>query len=318
LSGRTLNIRKIYDRYNAVIYSYSFLFIFIIIFSIFFPVFRGHRNVSNILVQIVPLAIIAIGQTVVLIGGGVDLTIGAVISVTTVIAANFMGASGSGVFLGLIFIFVIAVAVGFLNGFICNETNIPPLIATLGVANIIKGLNLLYKREPAGHIPDILSKFMLHKFSIFSTSIFLVIILYIFFVFFLSKTRFGLYTYALGGNEAYARMSGIKIKKVRIGTYVISAVLASIAGIIIGSRTGNGSPLVGDSFLMDSLTAAIVGGTGFAGGSGFVAGAFAGAGIVAIMSNALNISDVSPFYQYIAKGTILLLAMIINSQRKAK
>lgn len=314
----TLNTRKIYDRYNAVIYSYSFLFIFIIIFSIFFPVFRGYRNVSNILVQIAPLAIIAIGQTVVLIGGGVDLTIGVVISVTTVIAANFMGGSGYGIFLGLIFIFVMAITVGFINGFICNETNIPPLIATLGIANIIKGINLLYKREPGGNIPDAIGKFILHKFNIFSTSIFLVIIIYLFFVFFMSRTKFGLYTYALGGNETYARMSGVNIKNVRIGTYIISAVLASIAGIIIGSRTGNGSPLVGDGFLMDSLTAAIVGGTGFAGGSGYVAGAFAGASIVAIMSNALNISDVSPFYQYIAKGSILLLAMIINSQRKVK
>ena len=318
LVTKASKISLIYERYNAVFYAYTFLILFVIVFSIFFPVFRGHRNISNILVQITPLAIIAIGQTIVLIGGGVDLTIGAVISVTTVIAANFMGNSISEIFLGLLFIFGVAIFIGFVNGVVCNETNIPPLIATLGMANIVKGLNLLYKREPGGQIPDGLSNFILYKFSIFSTSIIIVIILYLFFIFFLSRSKFGLYTYAIGGNETYARMAGVNIKKVRIGTYIISAILASIAGIVIGSRTGSGSPLVGDGFLMDSLTAAIVGGTGFAGGSGFVVGAFAGASIVAIMSNALNISDVTPFYQYIAKGSILLVAMIINSQRKRK
>jgi ribose/xylose/arabinose/galactoside ABC-type transport system permease subunit len=304
------------NRYRTVLYVYGFLAVIFIVFSIFFPLFRSPRNLSNIFIQISPLAIIAIGQTIALLGGGVDLSVGAVVSLTTVIAANLMGASTFGIIGWVIIILLGAAFIGLVNGVICNETNIPPLIATLATSSIIQGLNLWYRMAPGGDVPRGLRDVLMHKFGILSTPIIIVIILYFIFTFIMSRSPFGVHVYAVGGSEIFARMAGINVKKVRIGTYIISATLAAIAGLIIASRIGSGVPNVGNPYMLDSLTAVIVGGTTFAGGQGFVLGSLAGAVIISVISNALNISGVSPFYQYIAKGSILLIAMIINSRRK--
>jgi len=311
-----LKIKEISERYRAVISIYAFLIIFVLIFSIFFPVFRTPLNISNILIQITPLALVAIGQTIVLIGGGIDLTVGVVISLTTVITANAMGLPFVGILVGLILVFVISGSIGFINGFLCNETNIPPIIITLAMASIIKGLNLLYRNEPGGQVPKILNKIIYFKMGIIPISILIVLLFYGIFAYFMSRSKLGQYIYAVGNDEKYSRMAGINIKKVRLSTYIICALMAGVTGIVLSSRVGSGSPLIGDNYLLDSITAVIVGGTGFSGGSGFILGTLGGATLVALMSNALNISNVSPFYQYIVKGSLLLIAMILNSIRK--
>lgn len=130
------------------------------------------------------------------------------------------------------------------------------------------------------------------------------------------RSVFGLHTYAVGENETYARMAGVNVKKVRIGNYIISSILAAVAGLILASRIGSGAPLIGDPFTLDSLTGAIIGGMTFAGGEGFIIGSLGGAAIVGMMSNALNMSGVEPFYQYIFRGGLLILAMIINSFKR--
>lgn len=311
-----MKIKEISERYRAVISIYAFLIIFVLIFSIFFPVFRTPLNISNILIQITPLALVAIGQTIVLIGGGIDLTVGVVISLTTVITANAMGLPFVGILVGLILVFVISGSIGFINGFLCNETNIPPIIITLAMASIIKGLNLLYRNEPGGQVPKILNKIIYFKMGIIPISILIVLLFYGIFAYFMSRSKLGQYIYAVGNDEKYSRMAGINIKKVRLSTYIICALMAGVTGIVLSSRVGSGSPLIGDNYLLDSITAVIVGGTGFSGGSGFILGTLGGATLVALMSNALNISNVSPFYQYIVKGSLLLIAMILNSIRK--
>jgi len=309
-------LRKYWERFNSVIIVYVFLIVVLTAVSIVFPVFRSPRNLSNVLIQITPLAIIAIGQTIALIGGGVDLTVGVVASFTTVLAGNFMGQSPFGVFITIIFIFLIAIVIGTVNGVICNETKIPPLIVTLATGSIIRGIILSYRMSPGGSVPRAIVHFFNIEFSIFSIATVVLILLYVIFTLIMSRTKFGISVYAMGGNPEFARMAGISVKKVRIMTYIISAVLAAVAGLVISARTGTGIPNVGDPFLMDSLTAVIIGGATFAGGQGFIVGSFAGAVIVSIIHNVLNISNVSPFYQYIAKGAVLLIAMILNSRKK--
>lgn len=311
------NTGKFFSENRAILSVYAFLVLIFAVFAIWFPIFRSQRNIGNILKQITPLAIVAIGQTIVLIGGGVDLTVGSVISLTSVLAANIMGDSLGGVLLGVLFIFAVAVIIGVLNGFLCNATKIPPLIVTLCTSNIIHGIILWYKSDPGGSVPRLLTGFLLKKFSIFSTSVVIMVVLYIVFAYIMRRSVFGLHVYAIGGSNEYARMAGINVKRVRIGTYVVSAVLASIAGLIMASRIASGSPLLGNPFQMDSLTAAIIGGASFAGAQGLVIGSFAGASIVAMMSNALNISGVSPFFQYFVKGALLIAAMIMNSRKKS-
>jgi ribose/xylose/arabinose/galactoside ABC-type transport system permease subunit len=308
--------KKYWGRYNTAVIVYVILIIIFFGVSIAFPLFRSPRNLSNILVQIAPLAILSIGQAIALIGGGVDLTVGTVVSLTTVLAANFMGQGPFGVLATIIFIFVVAIAIGFINGFICNETKIPPLIVTLSTSTIIQGILLAYRMSPGGSVPKAISSFINYKLGIVTVSTIILAFLYILFITIMSRTSFGVHVYAIGGNPEFARMAGINVKRVRIVSYIISACLAAVAGFVISARIGTGIPNVGSPFLMDSLTAVIIGGASFAGGQGFVAGTLAGAIMVSIISNALNIASVSPFYQYIVKGAILLLAMIINSRKK--
>lgn len=310
------NVRTFVSANRTLVSVYGFLILIFAVFAIWFPLFRSQRNIANILKQITPLAIVAIGQTIVLIGGGVDLTVGSVISLTSVLAANVMGDSLGGVFLGVLFIFAVAAFIGIVNGFICNSTNIPPLIVTLCTSNIIHGIILWYKADPGGSVPRLLMNFLLQRFSLFSTSVVIMILLYIVFSYVMKRSAFGLHVYAMGGNTEYSRMAGINVSRVRIGTYVLSALLASVAGLIMASRIASGSPLLGNPFQMDSLTASIIGGASFAGGQGIILGSFAGASIVAMMSNALNISGVSPFFQYFVKGALLIAAMIMNTRKK--
>lgn len=310
-----LSLKKI-NRYYSVIYTYIFLIVVFIIFFIFFPVYRSHANISNLLIQIAPLAIVAISQAVVLIGGGVDLSLGAVISLTTIISANLMGTSAQEIILGLVLIFSIASLVGFINAVICNETHIPPLIVTLAMSYVVQGIVLWYRPTPGGSVPKSLSNIIVYRFNVLSIPIIIVVIIYIVFTFIMSRSVFGLHTYAVGENELYARMAGVNIKKIRIGNYIISAVLASVAGIVLASRIGSGAPLIGSPYTLNSLTAAVIGGMTFAGGEGFVIGALGGAAIIGMINNALNMSGVGPFYQYIFRGGLLILAMIINSFRR--
>ncbi|MBM3705642.1 MAG: ABC transporter permease [Actinobacteria bacterium] len=310
-----LNYKKI-NRYSTVIYTYLFLILIFIVFYIFFPIYRTQANISNLLIQLSPLAIVAASQAVVLINGGVDLSVGAVISLTTVLAANLMGTSPVGIISGLIMIFAIAAIIGLANAVICNETHIPPLIVTLAMSYVVQGIVLWYRATPGGSVPRNLSNIITYRFSFISVPIILVIIIYIIFTFIMHRSVLGLYIYAVGENEQYARMAGINIKKIRIGSYIISSTLASVAGIVLASRIGSGAPLIGMPYTLDSLTAAIIGGMSFAGGEGFIIGALGGAAIIGMINNALNISGIDPFYQFIFRGGLLIIAMIINSFKK--
>ncbi|MGA2478394.1 MAG: ABC transporter permease [Spirochaetia bacterium] len=315
MTGLSFRLRNL-SRYSFVLYTYVFLIALFLVSYSLFPLYRSPANLSNLLVQIAPLAIAAAGQAVVLIGGGVDLSVGSVISLVTVIAANLMGSSTAGILLGLLMIFAIAALIGLINAVICNETYIPPLIVTLAMSYVIQGVVLWYKSTPGGSVPRALSNIIVYRFNILSVPIILVIVAYLVFAFVMSKNVFGLYTYATGESEAYARMAGINTKRIRIGGYVISAIMASVAGLILACRIGSGAPLIGNSYTLDSLTAAIIGGMTFAGGDGYVIGAFGGAAIIGMINNALNMSGVEPFYQYIFRGGLLILAMIINSFKR--
>ncbi|HHT78621.1 MAG TPA: ABC transporter permease [Actinobacteria bacterium] len=310
-----LNFSK-FSRYNSVFFTYLFLLIIFIVFYILFPLYRSSTNISNLLIQIAPLSLVALGQTVVLIGGGIDLSVGSVISLTTVIAANLMGNNATGILIGLLIAFLAALLIGFINGMICNETSLPPLIVTLSMSYIVQGIILWYRTAPGGAVPRALSKVLIYRFNILSVPIFITIIAYIIFSFIMSRSVFGLHAYALGKSEQYARMAGVNVKKIRILTYMTSSFFACFAGLLLASRIGSGAPLIGDPYTLESLTAAIIGGMSFAGGEGFIIGALGGAAIVGMISNALNISGIDPFYQYIFRGALLIIAMILNSFKK--
>jgi len=205
--------------------------------------------------------------------------------------------------------------IGLANGLAIAYLRLNPFIITLATGIIIQGLTLGIMYQPGGLVtPDFVK---IAKISIgpIPYAFFYIIILYLVGTYILRRTPFGLSIYAIGGNETSARLSGIRTKRVLIYVYMISGFMASLAGLFIASRIGSGDPIVGDPFSLDSITAAVLGGTSIFGGVGTLIGGLAGAFIITILSTILNLNNISPFYQWIAKGITLIAALAIDLWR---
>ena len=280
--------------------------------AIISPSFRNAYNLRNIAAQVAVLAVAAIAQCSVLFIGGIDMSISSVISISTIVVAMYSSESAAGMFFSLL----LAVGIGAMTGFINGIGVVKFQISTQA---FLKGICLILMPSSGGQVNKQLVTFLKTRLGILNVSILLAILFYICAFVILHYTRFGRNIYAIGNGEKYAEQSGIKVKKNIVIVYVISGVIAAIAGILLSARISTGNPLVGDSYAMDSVTAAVVGGISMNGGIGSVAGAFFGAIILTLVNNIMNNIGISPYYQYIAKGLILVLSlMIFQIKRKEK
>ena len=277
-------------------------------------VFFNAGNFLNIMNQVSLNAIIAFPMTLAIIIQGIDLSVGSV--------AAFIGVLLCKITLGLNIPFVPAVIlvlaagilIGMLNGFIIARFNLPAFVVTLGAMIIMRGLALLLvdgipifndsenflflgNGTLAGFIP---------------MPVVVLFIVFISFLFFMKKTIWAKHIYAVGGNEEAARLSGVNITKVKLLVYSLSALMASLAGILLASRLGSGQPNAGDGYELDAITAAIVGGTSLSGGVGTIGGTLAGAIIIGIINTGMNTLGISPYYQLVIKGSVILAAVIID------
>ena len=314
---------KIGKKYISPIY---FLIIFLIVLLFFLcdvlkinnytgeRVFFNAGNFLNIMNQVSLNAIIAFPMTLAIIIQGIDLSVGSV--------AAFIGVLLCKITLGLNIPFVPAVIlvlaagilIGMLNGFIIARFNLPAFVVTLGAMIIMRGLALLLvdgipifndsenflflgNGTLAGFIP---------------MPVVVLFIVFISFLFFMKKTIWAKHIYAVGGNEEAARLSGVNITKVKLSVYSLSALMASLAGILLASRLGSGQPNAGDGYELDAITAAIVGGTSLSGGVGTIGGTLAGAIIIGIINTGMNTLGISPYYQLVIKGSVILAAVIID------
>ena len=314
---------KLGKKYISPIY---FLIIFLIVLLFFLcdvlkinnytgeRVFFNAGNFLNIMNQVSLNAIIAFPMTLAIIIQGIDLSVGSV--------AAFIGVLLCKITLGLNIPFVPAVIlvlaagilIGMLNGFIIARFNLPAFVVTLGAMIIMRGLALLLvdgipifndsenflflgNGTLAGFIP---------------MPVVVLFIVFISFLFFMKKTIWAKHIYAVGGNEEAARLSGVNITKVKLSVYSLSALMASLAGILLASRLGSGQPNAGDGYELDAITAAIVGGTSLSGGVGTIGGTLAGAIIIGIINTGMNTLGISPYYQLVIKGSVILAAVIID------
>lgn len=301
---------------TTVITIYLVLVILFIIPSLISPVFRTSRNFSNILHQAASLGIVSIGQTFIVLLSGLDLSVGSVMSLTTVLCASLMKNNPTAIFSTVLLCLAAGAGIGFLNGFLVSKVGISPLIATLGMMALIQGVALQIRPYPGGYVPRSFGEVITgNLYSVPVPAIILVLVI-VAAIIILRKTVLGNYIYATGGSEENARLAGINIDLVKIFAYTICGLIAVVAGLVLTGRIRSGDPLVGTSFPLDSITAVIVGGTPFAGGQGGVEGTIAGALIIAMLSNMLNLLNVSSFYQYIVKGLILITAVVIYSLRR--
>lgn len=276
--------------------------------------YRSVYNITNVLAQCAPLACASLGQTLVIIGGGIDLSVGSTISVCTAIAARLMGSDNPvQVAFGLVVVVAFAVLVGTVNGVCINYLKVPPMITTLCTSTILNGVALWILPVAGGKINADFARVVYKKWDILSMPLVIMIVLFLAIRYLMYHTRTGTSIYAVGQNRTIAGSMGVKTTRASVKTYIIAALCAAVTGMLLACRMRVGDPTCGTTYSMDSIAATVIGGTSLAGGTGLMAGTVAGAFLIGMLSNVMNILEVNQFYQYVMKGVLLIAAMIIYS-----
>jgi ribose transport system permease protein len=284
--------------------------------SIITPRFFSLGNITNVLTQVSVNAVIAIGMTFVILTGGIDLSVGSILAVSAAVAASIMKSTGN-IYLAIIAALVIGSVIGLINGLLISKGKIQAFIVTLATMTIFRGVTYVFTNgTPISGLGQKFSGIGNKNILIFPIPVVIMVIVFGIAFYVLSQTRYGRYLYALGGNEDSARLSGINTDKVKTLVYVICGATAALSGIIVTSRIGSASPNAGVGFELDAIAAVVVGGTSLSGGEGSVGGTIIGALIIGVLSNGLNLVNVSPFYQAIVKGLVILLAVMIKRKEK--
>ena len=306
------NIKELLVKYKSLIG----LVLLIAVVSIMSPSFLSTKNIFNILRQTSVNAIIAAGMTFVILTGGIDLSVGSILAISGAVCASLL-ASGQSIIIGIIAALLVGALVGFLNGFIIAKGKLQPFIATLATMTVLRGLTLVFtdgKPITLGSGKLAVDFGQIGGGMILGIPTPAIIMLAVFLVcaYILNQTKMGRYTYALGSNEEATKLSGLNTDKIKVWVYTISGILASIAGIIITSRLFSAQPTAGNGYELDAIAAVVLGGTKLAGGKGKISGTIIGALIIGVLSNALNILDVSSYYQMMVKGIVILIAVLLD------
>ncbi|MFC0180579.1 ABC transporter permease [Thorsellia kenyensis] len=288
--------------------------------------FLSQGNMLIVLRQLSINGILAIGMTFVIITAGVDLSVGSVLALSSIVAARFAttntGLSWTGTVDAIALPIIIALGIGticgLINGTILSRFKLQPFIVTMGMLSAARGLTLLstdgnpvsqlnenFRWIGKGHVMGIPVPVLILVFVFISAWILL------------NKTKFGRYVYAVGGNPKSARTSGINVNKIKILVYTLCGALAGIAGIILAARTGSAQTDAGNAYELDAIAAVVIGGTSMSGGTGSLVGTLFGILIIGVLSNALDLLGVTSYYQQILKGVLIVVAVLIDSSRKS-
>lgn len=290
------------------------LIFLIIIFSVMTPNFLSSRNLSAIMFQSMVTGFLALGQLLVIITGGIDLSQGALVAMNSVIVSVVM--QNTGVVPAVICGILITTLIGVLSGSMIAKTSMPPFIVTLGTMGIARGLALMFAN--AKPVPITNEAFKLlgsGKIAWVPYATILLIIAAVSVNYFLRKRRIGTYIYATGSNENSTKLSGINVARVKLLVYALSAFFCSVGGMIWSARLVSGSPVGGYDYEAESIAAVVVGGASLAGGKGTVLGTIVGVFIFQCINSALNLLGVNTFWQGACKGFLIILAVIIGILR---
>ena len=279
------------------------------------PIFTKPRNLTNVfLKQPVGMGIASIGQAFVIISGGIDLSTGSVISLlTSVTAGLFQHSPDMSLARVVLIILGMGVAIGTINGFIVVVLRVTPFMATLATMSVFQGAALYYTKKTIGGIPRNFRLIADGSVGGIPFSILYLILVMMICYLVLNRNRLGRHLYAVGSDSYVARISGIALNRVRFLAYVIAGLLVATASMFLAARMGGGGPKVGVGYELDSITAVVIGGVALSGGVGSLTGVFGGVLIISVFQNIMNLLDVSPFYQMLLKGLILIMAVSFYS-----
>ena len=293
--------------------------LFLVIFPTTRSTFLTQNNVFNILRQNASNLFLATGMTMVIILGGIDLSVGSVIALSGCVAAGCVVNMGLPEVVGFLIAILIGAVVGMFDGVVICKTNIPPFIVTLASMNITKGIALVYTQgAPIRCMTDAFKFPGAGYVGPIPTPVILMLIIFVIAVMLVNRTHFGRHIYAVGGNAQAASFSGINVQKVKFWVYTFTGVMAGIAGVVIASRLYSGQPRSGEGAEMDAIAAVVVGGTSMSGGSGRLGGTLIGVLIIGVLNNGLNLMGVDSNWQYIVKGFVILLAVYVDFIRNRK
>lgn len=281
-------------------------------------IFLELGNIRNILNQISINAVIAFGMTLVILVNGIDLSVGSMVAVAGVALAVFFIQLEIPLVVSYLMVLATGGIVGFSNGIMVTKIKLPPFIVTLASFQIFRGLAFILVNGQAKFTSDESFKIIGNRFlfGFMPISILVMLAIFVFYHLLLSRTALGRRIYLTGGNEEAAVFSGVRVDRVRITAYTLIGVSSAVSGILLASRLGSGSPNVGVGYELDAIAAAVVGGTSFAGGVGTITGTLIGALILGVISNGLNLLGISPFFQQIVRGLIILSAVILDSKKR--
>lgn len=283
------------------------------------PYFLSVSNFLNILLATATIGVLAIGATFVISSAGIDLSIGSVLALAGVVGCQAMAKLGLPWPLGIAACILAGAAAGYVNGFLVTRGDIPPFIVTLGMLGVARGLALVLTNGlPIYGLPDpVIYIGQGRPFGV-PAPVFVLAVTAIAAHVALSHTRFGLHAQIIGDNEAAARAMGVRVERQKILLYVLSGALAGLAGLVFAARVNAGDPTAGLNYELTAVTAAIIGGTNLFGGRGSIVGTIIGALIMGVLQNGLNLLAVPSFYQQMAIGIVLVLAVWLDRVNRAE
>jgi ribose transport system permease protein len=270
-------------------------------------------NLESLMGASVALALVAIGQTFVVLTGGIDLSVGSTMSLITLVAAMHMEGSNGRLATGILLALGIGAAIGLVNGLIIAVLRVQPIVATLGTLSIVEGLALWRSEVPDGKIPSGLKAAIYDSVGPVPIAVLVILAAFALGAFVLRRTRYGMRVYALGGSEEASRLSGVGTGRLKVSVYVVSGLFAGAAGLALSGRLGTGDPVAGQFFLLTSVAAVAIGGTSLFGGRGGLAGTFAGVFVLTVLNNTLTLQGVGTYPQNVTTGLLIIAVVVLYS-----
>ena len=282
--------------------------------------FLTPKNILNVVRQTSINGILALGMTLVILTGGIDLSVGSTLALAGIVAASMVrGLHAENAALAAAAGLAVGAGVGLVNGLLVARLAVPPFVATLGMLSIGRGLTYIYSNGMP--IPNLSKNFLwIGQGDIAGIPIPIFFFLGVFVVLWvvLNKTTYGRYVYAVGGNEKSAKTAGIATKTIIVSVYILCGICAALGGLILTARTTSGLPQAGVSYELDAIAAVVIGGTSLSGGVGTIHGTLIGALIIGVINNGLDLLGVSSFYQQVVKGVIIIVAVLLDTARHAR
>jgi ribose transport system permease protein len=294
------------------------LILLCVLLSLATDTFLSVRNALNILDQVTVLGVMAIGMTFVILIGGIDLSVGSVLALAMMVMGWLANVVGVPLPVSILIALVAAGLCGMVSGVLITAFRVPPFIATLAMMSVARGLaNMITDGQQIVGFPDWFTTLAISRhFGILTATVALMLIILVVAAAFLRYRAGGRMLYAVGGNPEVARLAGIDVRLVNIGVYVVAAVLAGLAGIVLAARLDSVQPSSGFGYELDTIAAVVIGGTSLSGGTGTVGGTLIGVLIIGVLRNGLNLLNVSPFLQQVVIGVVIVLAVAAETLRR--